>query len=495
MAMNQLNFHPNTFAPSHSWLRLLHISFVPGEADAFFDQTVPRLLDKFRSYGHTITDTPQPNTDLILTTARFGEPLNWRKALLFTARSRFRLERTPVLYTLLHARSHQFQYLLHHFENALSKFPPDPQDFSFPGLADQAYLTLYEQGKRGGPMLSLLRLVQSQAKCIRIILFVGEDEPEEGYTFDLVGAHPRTPAQNPDYFYEDLMLRMVTAASTHEITAHQVVMDEVPAQIWQNLSTPAAMRRAGVELGRRNFFTEMVRIANLVNVPAVADSVASQYSEGCFATWDTTLNALIATITGSARPVDKDNLTDDELAVIVGVRSDGQGALVRHVQGKRNDPPSSEAVEMILMDRDLPRIRIKGEDGTNAEVPVARSKLHGHRGLRAFDPQQVEFVRLDEPFYSYPVSCSTEAQAQAIYSAFSRAASLQNPDDPRQVAFTILPGHGIVIVEKWVANKAPFQVIWEMMDSGALQMENAIPQGDFTFISTPDGRFHLHTTP
>jgi hypothetical protein len=207
------------------------------------------------------------------------------------------------------------------------------------------------------------------------------------------------------------------------------------------------------------------------------------------------LNALIATITGSARPVDKDNLTDDELAVIVGVRLDGQGALVRHVQGKRNDPPSSEAVEMILMDRDLPRIRIKGEDGTNAEVPVARSKLHGHRGLRAFDPQQIEFVHLDEPFYSYPVSCSTEAQAQAIYSAFSRAASLQNPDDPRQVAFTILPGHGIVIVEKWVANKAPFQIIWEMMDSGALQMENAIPQGHFTFISEPDGRLHLQTTP
>jgi hypothetical protein len=196
---------------------------------------------------------------------------------------------------------------------------------------------------------------------------------------------------------------------------------------------------------------------------------------------------LIATITGSARPVDKDNLTEDELAVIVGVRSDGQGALVRHVHGKRNDPPSSEAVEMLLMDQDLPKIDIRWDDHTTFKVPVARSKLHGHRGLRAYDPNHVEFVPLDEPFYYYPVSCSTEAQAKAIYRAFSRSQALRDPEDPRSVVFTVISGHGIVIAEKWVEGKAPFQVMWELMDQGALQIDNHVPQGPFHYVPAQNG--------
>lgn len=476
-----------TFNPSHQWLRILHLAYVPGTEDSVLNNFMEGLLNAFRLHGHQVVDTPNAETDVLLTTAKFGEALNWRKALLFTARSKYHLPRSPIIFTILHSTPDQFHSLLAHFQNALEKDPPNPEDFNFDGLAENAYLTLYEQGKRGGPILSLLRLLQSQAKCIRIILVIGDEQPIEAYTFDLVGAYPRSDAQNPAAFYEDLMLRIVTAASTHEITAHQVVGEEIPYELWQTLSTPEAMRQAGFELGKRHFFTDMVRIANLVSVPAVADSVASQYSEGCFATWEPKLNALIATITGSARPVDKDNLTENELAVIVGVRADGQGALVRHVQGKRNDPPSSEAVEMLLMDKDLPNIEIRREDQTTCKVPVARSKLHGHRGLRAYDPTLVEFVTLDEPFYYYPVSCSTEAQAQAIYRAFSRSEALRNPQDPRLVVFTVLPGHGIVLAEKWVEGKAPFQVMWELMDQGALQIDNHVPQGPFNFVPTQNG--------
>ncbi len=78
----------------------------------------------------------------------------------------------------------------------------------------------------------------------------------------------------------------------------------------------------------------MIRINDLVHVPALEDAVSSQYSEGCFATWDPRLGALIATITGSARPVDKGRITEDDLAVISGVRRDGLGALVREVDGQ-----------------------------------------------------------------------------------------------------------------------------------------------------------------
>lgn len=469
--------------PTHSWLRPIHIACVNGDSTPLLKQFHQELLETFSRQAHIIQTQPDAETDVLLTSAPFDQPLDWRQAYLFTARRKFNLPHLPVLFTTLHATPQQYEKLLQHFEKALAKSIPDPEDFNFPGLAPTAYRTLYEQGKRGGPMLSLLRLLQAQAKCIRILLLIGEDEPLEAYTFDLVGAHPRTMAEQKEVFYEDLMLRILTAACTQEITQHQVAGERISSELWRSLATPAAMRQAGQELGKRHFFTDMVRIADLVNVPAIADAVASQYSEGCFATWDATLQGLIATITGSARPVDKDNLSDDELAVIIGLRPDGKGALIRPVEGKRNDPPSSEAVELILMDRDLPRISLGEAWGFSApvEVPVTRSKLHGHRSIRAFDPTRVEHVHLDRAYYAYPVSCSTEAQAQAIHQAFSRSEALRNPQDPRQVVFTIMPGHGVVIVEKWLEGKQPFQVIWEYMDQGLIQIDPLIPQGNLEF--------------
>jgi hypothetical protein len=169
--------------------------------------------------------------------------------------------------------------------------------------------------------------------------------------------------------------------------------------------------------------------------------------------------------------------------------------LIRQVAGKRNDPPSSEAVELVEMDRALPRLSLGFEWGVQSapsgKVPVARSKLHGHRGVRSYDPTLVEHVWLDAPYYHYPVSCSTEAQARAIRAAFARSQALSHPEDPRQVVFTVLPGHGVVIVEKWAPGKAPFQVIWECMDSGALEIDNLIPQGPFAFVSDEGGRMKL----
>jgi hypothetical protein len=229
----------------------------------------------------------------------------------------------------------------------------------------------------------------------------------------------------------------------------------------------------------------------LVSIPAVPDSVSSQYSEGCFATWEPALDALVATVTGSARPVDKGSITEDDLAVLVGVRPDQCGALTRQVQGKRNDRPSSEAVEMMDMDSLLPTITLGPLWGIPSPVPVVRSKLHGHRGVAAYDPRHVEYAPLDLPYYRYLVSCGTDAQARGIKAAFARAEALRNPDDARQVAFTVLPGHGAFIVEKWVAGKAPFQVIWEAMDAGALQVDNRVPQGAMAYVPGPDGRMVL----
>lgn len=484
----------HTERDTHPWLRKIHLSFVSEASTPFMEDVVSNLLDAFQALGHTVQERPDTHTDLLLTTAPFARPLNWRNAVMFTGRRRFGLAHTPTTITLVHAHPAEFQDLLRHFQAALAKEPVDPADFSFEGLAARANQTLVAQGLRGGAILSLERLLQGQAKSIRILLVIGEKTPETAYLFDLVGAHPRIQATDGKTFYEEIALRIVTGLSTREVTQHRVAGEPIPSALWKELLTPGGMLSASRELGRRGFFTRMVRVSDIVDVPAVGAAVAEQYSEGCFATWEPRLDALIATITGSARPVEKDRISEDELAVIVGVRPDGKGAIVRHVEGKRNDPPSSEAVEMMAMDQPLPRIQFPAspQDGGNTfEVPVARSKLHGHRGVAAYHAGYVEFVPLDPPYYRYPVSCATEAQAEGILQAFSRAEALRNPADPRQVVFTVLPGHGVVIVEKWQAGKAPFQLIWEFMDAGFLQIEAPVPQGWFRYEREADGRHHL----
>jgi hypothetical protein len=48
-----------------------------------------------------------------------------------------------------------------------------------------------------------------------------------------------------------------------------------------------------------------------------------------------------------------------------------------------------------------------------------------------------------------------------------------------------------VIVEKWVAGKAPFQIVWEYMDAGHLQVHSRIPQGPMAYVPSPDGRMFV----
>ncbi|MEK7277228.1 MAG: hypothetical protein AAB427_07750, partial [Chloroflexota bacterium] len=242
------------------------------------------LLDGFRREGHWVQDAPGNHTEIILTTAPFLEPLNWRDSVMFTGRRRFNLNHAPTTFTFMQATPTQFQDALDRFERILRPASPHPDDFAFPGLAASAYHTLYEQGKRGGPIMALLRVLQAQCKSIHIVLVVGDDRPLEAYHFDLVGSYPRSNGSTPEAFYTDIVRRMVTAVCTHEITRHEVIGDPIPRAVWDRLSTPKAMQSAARQLGQRGFFTEMIRIAELVNVPSIADTVASQYSEGCFAT-------------------------------------------------------------------------------------------------------------------------------------------------------------------------------------------------------------------
>lgn len=478
-------------APVHPWLRSIRVAFLVGPVTALLEEFRQGLERAFRQLGHQVQATPDGQTDLLLTTARFGEPLDWRRAPLFTARRHYRLARTPAVITMIHVAPETFRQNLNRFEVILSKDPPDPADWDLPGLAPQAYQTLFEQGRRGGPILALQRMVQAQAKSIRVLLIVGEGHPQEVHHFDLVGAHPCSRAETPTELYRDVVLRIVTTLSTDEVNQHSVVEGTIPRRTWQQLETPGAMCRAGRQLGERRFFSQMVRIADLVAIPAVSDVVAAQYSEGCFCTWEPQLQAMITTVTGSARPIDKGSISEEDLAVVVGVRPDGRGALVRKVEGLRNDPPSSEAFEMFDMDSALPKIRADPSWGFSGQVPMVRSKLHGHRGVAAYRPERVEYVPLDQPYFHYLVSCGTLAQARGIKAAFARARALQFPEDPRQLVFTVLPGHGVVIVEKWVPGRAPFEVILDCLDRGHLLLDTLLPQGPFEYVCDTDGRMRL----
>lgn len=475
----------------HKWLKLINVAYIPGSENPVLKDFMHKLLNEFDSSQHTIQEEPDNQTDILLTTAEFGDVINWRRSLLFTGKIRYKLDQTPTVVTVVHAERDQINTLLDQLESALNKETLNPNDFQFPGLTDSASEVLIEQGKRGGPMMAVVRILQSQLKSIRVLLVVGDQTIEHAYLFDLVGAFPKIANIDEDEFYSDLTLRLITAASTTSVSQHQIVAPEISKAVWKSLKTPKAMRVAAQKFGSRNFFTEMVQIQKLTHVPALADAVSSQYSEGCFATWDPEINALIATVTGSARPIDKYNITENDLAVITGVRDDRSGAFTRHVEGKHNDPPSSEAVELFAMDEVLPRIYLELKKDSKNEVPIVRSKLHGHRGIRSFDRNLVEYVPMGPNYMALPVSCSTDAQANGIIQAFARSEAMNNPEDPRSIAFTILPGHGTVIVEKWVEAKQPFQLIWESMDNGLLEIDRHIPQGFLSYQPAGNGRMRL----
>ncbi|NLD74794.1 MAG: hypothetical protein GX649_19010, partial [Chloroflexi bacterium] len=302
-----------TLRPAHDWLRPLRVAFDLTSPTRVVAQAASGLRAAFERLGHRVDLAPEPETEVVIANAGFGQPISWRRAPLFMAGRRYRMARTPTVVTLISASVREVEDLLERLAHSLALEAPGPSDFDYPGVAPRAHEVFIEQGRRGGPILALTRLLQAQAKCLRIILLVGEEAPERAYHFDLVGAHPVTEADDLPSFYEDMAVRVATAAGVKPVVEHEQVPPPVPRDVWQRLATPGQMCRASNELNAREFFTAMLRVADLVAVPALGDAVAEQYSEGCFATWDPALGALVATVTGSARPVNKGQLTPEEL--------------------------------------------------------------------------------------------------------------------------------------------------------------------------------------
>jgi hypothetical protein len=49
--------------------------------------------------------------------------------------------------------------------------------------------------------------------------------------------------------------------------------------------------------------------------------------------------------------------------------------------------------------------------------------------------------------------------------------------------FTVLPGHGLLIAEKWVPGTEPFEAMLRAMDEGRLEVAPTVPQGRMTYVA------------
>jgi hypothetical protein len=479
----------------HHWLKSVRVSFRPGALPQHFSPYILDALKRaFSRNGHQLSQTPSAETDIVVATGEFERPLSIQDSATFWLWRNYKLNQ-PTVFSLAYMRTDDFAKAVERLANALKKASVAGSDYSYAGLSPGAHRVLSEQGGRGGPILALARILQAQLKCIRVILFVGDELPSRAYHFDLVGSTAHTRLRDDeDEFYDDIVHRVATTVSTHQVTQHQRSGTVLAQSTWNTLGSVRAMCRAATEFNRRRFFTNAVSVSDIIDVPSVSENIAKQYSEGCYGTWDPSIQSLVATITGAAKVLNKGDITQQDLVAIERINGSGNGVTYHRVEGTDGYAPSSEAYEMLLIDKCLPQVPCPLVQQRDVAVPIVRSKLHGHRGIRCYAPRFVEYAPVAEAYFRYPVTCGSEAQALALGDALSRAETLNDPADPRLLAFTILPSHGIFIVEKWREDKEPFQLIWEHMDQGALQVEDSVPQELLHYDAGPDGYLTLRGT-
>jgi hypothetical protein len=225
----------------HNWLRKTTIAFHPGPSTPLLENVASGLLEEFRLMGHTVQDAPSGKVDVILTTASLNRPVPWREALMFRSRRLFCLDTNPTVFTLIHARREELEQLLYHLGKAAAK----PQ-------ADPAVTT--SRGWRRGPMRPYTNRGGEKGHSSPGPLAAGaiDEHPYHpaGWgkmsptrlTPSIWWGHPQTICTNLKAFYSELVLRILTAVSTHEITEHRLVDDPIDIT-WKSLTTPEAQGR------------------------------------------------------------------------------------------------------------------------------------------------------------------------------------------------------------------------------------------------------------
>jgi hypothetical protein len=452
---------------------------MPDYHDPMLDCVLKGLIDWFEANGTTVQTLPTNDTDLMLTTARFNQPVNRDEAMLFHAKRRFGLSRRPQVLTVVSMTELEYAEQIAHFK-ALAIDSEIGLTHQYVGLGPQARDVMLEQARRGGPEVALGRLLQGQMNSIRVMAIVGDGagNAHRAIHFDLAGAHPTSDATDLAQFAQDAGRRVLTAICAHDVDHHELLDETLPRAVWEKLTTPEAMIRAGVTFTQYGFFTTPISIEKVLGYRGgLGEAIAAQYSEGCYAVFEPDVPGLITTATGSSRLVDKRQISRDDQAIVIGVKPERDGARVMQVEGRSRVLPSVEAVEMMGICEALPYHDHKNSRDETVQVPAVRAILHGHLGVAAYDPESAEAVFLDEPYYDYLVSCGTGALAGGTAQAFQRSQSLRDLNDPRGIIVLEQPGHGVVIVEKWVAGKGPFETIHDCLEQGRLKMTMEVPQG------------------
>lgn len=482
--------------PLHTWTHSIVLAYLPDYLDPLLERVLPELLDWFRANGSRVQSEPDNNTELIITTGRFGRPVGRDEALLFNAKRRYGLSQRPQVLTVVSMRPDEYEQTSAHFVDLGAGRVP-ASDARYTGLGPRAVEVMAEQAKRS-PEMAVGRLLQGQMISIRVMALIGDEsgQPQRAIHYDLAGAHPTSDASDPRRFAAEAGGRILTAVCAHEVDRHQMVPERLPRSTWISLVTPEAMVEAGATFGRFGFFNSPIAVETFLGYRGIGDAIAAQYSEGCYGVYEPEIPGLITTATGSSRLVDKRSITRDDQAIVVGIRPEKDGALVMQVEGHPDVVPSVEAVEMMSLCRSVSTHPRRNRAGQVVQVPNVRAILHGHVGVESYDPAYVESVFLDEAYYQYLVSCGTGALAHGTAGAFSRGACLRDLSDPRAVAFLEQPGHGLVVVEKWVEGKAPFQVLREALETGRLCITNHVPQSHVDWVQAEgEGRTRKNAVP
>lgn len=475
------NDNPLSIYDSHAWLRPIRIAWMPLRRTPAIDSASEALLDWFESHNCSIVRVPDRQTDLIITATSITSPVGRDESLLFNAKRRYRLGHRPQVVTIVDMPEPAYQQWLAHFRTLAEHGPADLPPHHYPGLGPEAVQVMWQQATRGGAEVAMGRFMKGFTKGLRVIALRHNDaqQPVFATHFDLAGSHPTTPiGADLGAFAEETALRLLAATCTTEVNQHAYA-DDAPlsAADWAALTTPDALVRAGPRFTEYGFFTDPVSVEKILGYRGLSEAISAHYSEGCYAAWDAEIGALVTTGSGSARMVDKRAISRQDQAILTGVKPDGSGALVRQIEGNERVVPSVEAVELYKITQAVGQHTVTNRRGERVSAPNVRAILHGHLGVRSYDPARVERLALAAPYYRHLVSCGTGGLAIGTEASFSASVAMAAIDEPRQIAFLEQPGHGIIVVEKWDATAQPFDLIQRALDEGWLDLTMDVPQG------------------
>lgn len=475
----------------HPWAAPISLAYLPRDLTPALSAVAEAIFAWLREAGCTVTTEPNQDTDLIVTTARYGENVTRDEALLFHAKRRYRLSRRPQILTLVDIPEPDYQAWMAHFTRLAEL--PEAEAFQdrYAGLGPQAAEVIAHQARRGGPVLAISRLLQAQMLSIRLMAVrTVNGQPYRALHFDLAGARPVSDATNLEAFGAEAGARLIAAVCAHEVNSHIIESGSIDAEAWAQLEGPDAMVRAGVMFTEYGFFTTPFYVEKLLGYRGISDAISAQFSEGCYAVYEPDIPGMLTTATGSSRLVDKRSITRQDQAVVVGIKPGRDGAIVRPVEGIPTVVPSVEAVELMGLCQAVPVHPRRNRHGDLVQVPNVRAILHGHLGVEAFDPRHVEVVRLEPLFYSQLVSCGTGALANGTAVAFASSEALRSLEDPRRVVFLEQPGHGVLVAEKWLPGDKPgqpFDLIRHALEVGYLRMSYDIAQGPVHWVPAATG--------